>query len=602
MFEFFTCRNCGSAYARAYTDKLDAPDVLWRDEGARFRAGGEETAPLHPIDILLEMPPDQGQVEPADLDLDAGVVNPEVLGDRTRRVHLRGDRATPVDESIEEDDSAQQRRGLFVPCAVCDTAGTFGRSSVRDHQTAGDQPFLTLVTRQIQLQPPTSPPSRFAPLQGRKVLTFSDSRQVAARLAPNLQMYSTQDSLRSLIIWGFRRLQEVAAIRRQLCLEDLHLAVLVASQELNLRVRPELRNGETFIAEQVVTKAVVNGSLSDEDLAELWSEVRAMSVPETLLETMVKTVADPFLGLESLALASIRERDRLVSSVASLPGLPDIAETDESKLGLVRAWLRCWRRQGFWLNSMPPDWWLRSSQDGMSIRGHQTGKFAAMRRILPNPDARKLFERRWLRELLPLFAERVKNTWRLRGSQLTLELDPAWMLCETCSSVHRRMVTESLCVDCESGSARRLNPDTDSVFQARKGYYRNPVSQVLLDQRQTPIAIIAAEHTAQLNAPQHEDTFSQAERNELLFQDIVLDDQDDTATAIDVLSSTTTMEVGIDIGTLSGVALRNMPPSRANYQQRSGRAGAAAAVRPPPSSLLEAPTVTTNTTSSSLTK
>ena len=90
-----------------------------------------------------------------------------------------------------------------------------------------------------------------------------------------------------------------------------------------------------------------------------------------------------------------------------------------------------------------------------------------------------------------------------------------------------------------------------------------------------PMALIAAEHTAQLNAAQGEDVFSKAEEHELLFQDVLpaRGRKAHRATAIDVLSSTTTMEVGIDIGALSGVALRNMPPGRANYQQRSGRAG-----------------------------
>lgn len=69
-------------------------------------------------------------------------------------------------------------------------------------------------------------------------------------------------------------------------------------------------------------------------------------------------------------------------------------------------------------------------------------------------------------------------------------------------------------------------------------------------------ALWAEEHSAQL-APQ------ETARLQSLFK----------AGARNVLSATTTLEIGIDIGSLSGALMANAPPGLANYQQRSGRAG-----------------------------
>ena len=57
------------------------------------------------------------------------------------------------------------------------------------------------------------------------------------------------------------------------------------------------------------------------------------------------------------------------------------------------------------------------------------------------------------------------------------------------------------------------------------------------------------------------------------FQDVILDDENKKTDEIDLLSVTTTMEAGVDIGALSIVLMGNIPPQRFNYQQRVGRAG-----------------------------
>ena len=88
----------------------------------------------------------------------------------------------------------------------------------------------------------------------------------------------------------------------------------------------------------------------------------------------------------------------------------------------------------------------------------------------------------------------------------------------------------------------------------------------------------AREHTAQVDARrrelrEHRFRYGEKEKSILSKAQAELADLREPGRFLPVLFCSPTMELGVDISELDAVFLRNVPPSPANYAQRSGRAG-----------------------------
>ncbi len=138
------------------------------------------------------------------------------------------------------------------------------------------------------------------------------------------------------------------------------------------------------------------------------------------------------------------------------------------------------------------------------------------------------------------------SNYKVNLENLVISKNRKWYRCNKCNKLTTFNV-KGICptFKCD-GKLEDINID--------KCYENNHYYRMYHDLVTEPLRVV--EHTAQLSN-------TEAYKYQNLFKD----------QKIDVLSCSTTFEMGVDVGDLETVFMRNMPPSPSNYAQRAGRAG-----------------------------
>lgn len=560
VFELYTHRDCGAAYLRVYTRPSAGakPDFVWH-ESSSGRASQE--GPLDALDLLVEPDRDHtGDYDSAWLHTSTGRLfmrEPSGSTEAYLRVHV-------------PDGSAVQVNGRTVltfpgTCPVCRT-GWRDRTApkIMDLVTKGEAPFAHLIASQVRIQPPSKPARDATPNAGRKSLLFSDGRQKAARLARDLPREIEQDAFRQALLFGCKSLVD---LRGEAALDNRHIypAFLCATAAQHLSFF-DGADAAVLALHQRKMLQLYGGNLR-EALEEDWP----YDPPTSFYVSILRSLGNRHYSLFALAMAYPRARNRPRRELVSRLQPLGIAEGDADALTTV------------WIQGMFEDYacystavvrlFPRERAAGYPVQcGSKSGFDRAQKKMLADQLAGGRADANAVNQIfVDVLAQPAGGDLYnvLPGNVSIVEaLDQPWFGCRTCTYL-APVLFRNACAHCGSPDVHPWRGE-DDYLRARKTFWREPVRRVLSGQEQ-PMTLDVQEHTAQLSFRDTGDVEATTETFERRFRDILLPAQHERA--IDVLSCTTTMEVGIDIGSLIGVGLRNIPPSRHNYQQRAGRAG-----------------------------
>lgn len=539
MFEFGVCNRCSAGFVIGTATAADDGALIVSQAPPEKR---------NLVYLLLD-----NQAEYDDEDEAAVVDDNEVNADIDRRLLCTAcGRVTPEAEAFCACGTTNATRVVTFAkpkrsgdplrrCPAC--SGRTSGEIVLRFFTGHDAPVAVVATALYQALPPEPrPPAGTLTIgEGRKLLNFSDSRQDAAFFAPYLDRTYARTVQRRLI-WsalqdrtqGDLRFEDLVPAIRKLAEDRLVLDPDQSQATKTTRVRTWL------MAEVLATDR--RQSIDGVGLAEI-----TVAVPQNV--TLPRGLADlGFSKNEAIDVALLLLDTLRAQAAVRLPDRVEITDQDFAPRNIVTG-----ARVSHPASKVIA--WLPAS--GLNRRLDYLSKLFGARGITADPRVALDGIWRWLTDAGSPWSKVLKQTNHPKHGTL-FAIDHEWITvipaaddhpvyeCSKCRQVAWRCVSEVCPTYGCRGTLRLAVPESRPVSE----HYRHLYTTL------EPAGMRVEEHTGQLET-----------KKARQFQQGFLDG------AINALSCTTTFELGVDIGDVQAILMRNVPPTPANYVQRAGRAG-----------------------------
>ena len=464
--------------------------------------------------------------------------------------------------NIEKDEKEQA--SYVKKCPACGANAKGNRAEVISRFNPGKEFLGAVITQRVlESLPPASMKQR--PSAGRKLLTFSDNRQDAAFFAPYFQRSSTDMAIRTSVVQVFNKYCDDSFSFEEMSQNIVNLWNKQHSCAIS-DVENKLVTKQNEIRKIVTAKLTTEfcyskgrrGSLEalglitvsyDQELFNSFNKKLEKKLQDADDDTLSGLTTQEISQLTYIMCESIRRSSAISSpienvSITNQDYFPDIAigklssfEREKSDPNIKHGFIpqvnskRHNRRS--WYLVEQQGWTWESAREYLNMFWEVVRK------------DRKLFIK--LERGIGLNSEHIKLQ---RGDIQKL------YFCESCGLKQHHTLNHKCTGFMCNGTVRHMTKyETDDYIKTN--HYINIFKEGLGQ------PIRSNEHTANLSTAVRESI-----------------EQEFHERSINLLSCTTTMEMGVDLGDLEAVVNLNFPPSISNYQQRTGRAGRRAQAAP----------------------